>query len=156
FPENVQRLWRPQVPDSVKSFEYERHTAYSRLTLSAELNAFHWDDIQRSAAEIISELERARPSAVIVDLSLLDYLGSAQLTLLVRIWKAIKGYSGRMVVEVKGQVVREVLKTAGLLTVWELASSRSDAFQRLGLQADGRQPMAAAVPVMGLIALVLA
>jgi len=53
-------------------------------------------------------------------------------------------------------VVREVLKTAGLLNVWEVVESRDAAFRVLGLQADGRQKMTAALPLIGLAALVAA
>jgi hypothetical protein len=93
---------------------------------------------------------------VIVDLTTLDYLGSAQLTLLVRIWKAIKEYNGRMVVELKGAVVREVLKTAGLLNVWDVAESREAAFALLGLAPDGRRKVSLTLPTIGLIALTAA
>jgi anti-anti-sigma factor len=142
--------------DAARSFELERQSAYARLLLSADLNAFHWEDIQRSAADILAELGRTRPPAVIVDLTTLDYLGSAQLTLLVRIWKTIKDYQGRMVVELKGSVVREVLKTAGLLNIWEVAESREDAFQRLGLAPDGRPKVSMLLPTIGLLALTAA
>jgi len=142
--------------DAARSFELDYQSGYARLLLSADLNAFHWDDIQRSAAEILAELGRTRPRAVIVDLTTLDYLGSAQLTLLVRIWKTIKEYDGRMVVELKGSVVREVLKTAGLLNVWEVAQSRAEAFTMLGLQPDGRPRVSMVLPTIGLLALTAA
>jgi anti-anti-sigma factor len=139
--------------DAVKSFEFERQAAYTRLALRAELNAFHWEELQQSAQEILAELENGEHRVVIVDLSLLDYLGSAQLTLLVRIWKLLKGRDARMIVELKSPVVREVLKTAGLLNVWEVADSHDAAFQMLGLLTDGRRKMSLAVPVTGLVAL---
>ncbi len=142
--------------DAAKSFEVERHPAYWRLTLGPQLNAFHWEDLQKSSQEMLGELEKGRHRAVIVDLTQLDYLGSAQLTVLVRVWKVIKEQSGRMIVEVKGPLVREVLKTAGLLNVWELAESRAVAFQMLGLQADGRQKMSLVMPAIGLAALAAA
>jgi anti-anti-sigma factor len=142
--------------DAAKTFEFDRQPAYARLALAGELNAFHWDELQRSAQEILTELEKSRDRTLIIDLTKLDYLGSAQLTLLVRIWKVIKGRDGRMIVELKGPVVREVLKTAGLLNVWEVAESRDGAFRLLGLQADGRQKMSAALPLIGLAALVAA
>ena len=85
--------------DAAKSFEFDRHPDYTRLALSAELNAFHWEDLQRCAQEILTELESGRHKAVIVDLTQLNYLGSAQLTLLVRVWKVIKGRDGQMIVE---------------------------------------------------------
>jgi anti-anti-sigma factor len=140
--------------DAAKSYEFDRQPAYTRLALRAELNAFHWEELQRSAQEILAELENSRHRAVIVDLTPLDYLGSAQLTLLVRIWKLLKGREARMIVELKSPVVREVLKTAGLLNVWEVADSHDTAFQKLGLSADGRRNMSLAVPVIGLVALV--
>jgi len=142
--------------DAAKSYEFERQPGYCRLTLGAELNAFHWEDLQRNSQEILNELASGRHRAVIVDLTQLDYLGSAQLTVLVRIWKAIKERNGRMIVELKGPVVREVLKTAGLLNVWEFAETRGAAFQMLGLQADGRQQMSLVLPAIGLAALAAA
>ena len=142
--------------DAAKAFEFDRQPSYARLALAAELNAFHWDELQRSAQEILGELENGKDRTVIIDLTNLNYLGSAQLTLLVRIWKVIKGRDGRMIVELKGPVVREVLKTAGLLNVWEVVETRDAAFQLLGLQADGRQKMSAALPLIGLVALVAA
>jgi anti-anti-sigma factor len=142
--------------DAAKSFEFERHPGYSRLTLGPQLTAFHWEDLQRSSQEILGELQSGRHRTLIVDLTQLDYLGSAQLTVLVRIWKVIKERSGRMIVEVKGPVVREVLKTAGLLNVWELAESRTGAFQMLGLQADGQRQMSLVPPAIGVAALAAA
>jgi anti-anti-sigma factor len=142
--------------DAAKTFELDRQPTHARLALAADLNAFHWDDLQRSAQEIIGELEKGSDRTLIVDLTRLDYLGSAQLTLLVRIWKLIKGRDGRMIVELKGPVVREVLKTAGLLNVWEAVDSPDAAFRLLGLQTDGRPKMSGVFPLIGLAALVVA
>jgi anti-anti-sigma factor len=142
--------------DAAKSYEFERQPAFTRLALRAELNAFHWEDLQRSAQEILAELENGAHRVVIVDLTPLDYLGSAQLTLLVRIWKLLKGRDARMIVELKSPVVREVLKTAGLLNVWEVADSHAAAFEMLGLLADGRREISLTVPVIGLLALAVA
>jgi anti-anti-sigma factor len=139
--------------NEAKSYQFERQPAYTRLALGAELNAFHWEDLQHSAQEILAELENGGHRAVIVDLTPLDYLGSAQLTLLVRVWKLLKGRDTRMIVELKAPVVREVLKTAGLLNVWEVADSRVAAFQMLGLSADGHRKISLALPLLGLIAL---
>ena len=142
--------------DAAKSYEFERQPEYWRLTLGAAMNAFHWEDLQRSSQEILNELASARLRAVIVDLTQLDYLGSAQLTVLVRIWKTIKERNGRMIVELKAPVVREVLKTAGLLNVWEFAESRDGAIRMLGLHAGGQQKMSMVMPAIGLAALVAA
>jgi anti-anti-sigma factor len=139
--------------DSGKSFDLERHPGFARLALNPNLNAYQWADIERSAAEILSALESAKAKGVIVDLSSLDYLGSAQLTLLVRVWKAIKAGGGRMVVLVTAPVVREVLNTAGLSTLWEFSDSLSDAYQKLGLQHDGKSRWSTILPIVGILAL---
>ncbi|MSR56180.1 MAG: anti-sigma factor antagonist [Planctomycetaceae bacterium] len=139
--------------DASQSFSLERHSEFARLAISPELNAFHWADVERSAAAILTALEAAKVPAVIVDLSSLEYLGSAQVTLLVRVWKAIKTWEGRMVVLVTAPVVREVLKTAGLTTLWEFADSNAAAYDALGLQSDGRPRMSMTLPIVGLVAL---
>ena len=56
----------------------------------------------------------------------------------------------------KAPVVREVLRTAGLLNVWEVAESRDAAVQMLGLRADGRQKTSRVLPTVGVAALVAA
>jgi anti-anti-sigma factor len=139
--------------NSGKSFELEHGAGFSRLALGPELNAYHWEEIERSAAEILTGLETAKTQAVIMDLSPLDYLGSAQVALLVRIWKAIKARNGRMVVYVTAPVVKEVLSTAGLAALWQFFDTLPEAYQGLGLQIDGRPRMSIAWPIVGLIAL---
>lgn len=139
--------------DAGKSFELERRAGFARLAISPNLNAFHWADVERSAAEILAALESSKAGAVIVDLSTLDYLGSAQLTLLVRVWKAIKAGQGKMVVLSSAPVVREVLNTAGLGALWEFADTLPSAYQVVGLQSDGRTRMSIVWPIIGIVAL---
>jgi anti-anti-sigma factor len=139
--------------EASKPFDLERQAAYARLALSPNLNAFHWADVERSGSEILASLEQPPVHVVIIDLAALDYLGSAQLTLLVRVWKVIQNRGGKMAVIVKGPVVREVLKTAGLSTLWQLVETPAEAFQSLGLQADGRPRMTMIWPIVGLVAL---
>lgn len=141
-----------------KSFEIECTPAYARLGLDAQLNAFHWADIERSATEILAALEAGKARFVIVDLSTLDYLGSAQVALLLRVWKSVKARDGKLIVQVTAPVVREVLKTAGLTALWEFTETREGAFQILGLRPDGRRKrsLSAVLPIVGCLALAAA
>lgn len=139
--------------DASQSFSLERHADFALLAISPELNAFHWGDIERSTAAMLSALEAAKVPAVIVDLSALEYLGSAQVTVLIRIWKVVKSWNARLVVLVTAPVVREVLKTAGLASLWEFADSKAAAYHALGLQTDGRPRMSMIWPIVGLLAL---
>lgn len=144
--------------DAEQSFEIECRPEYVRLAISPRLNAFNWPDVEQSAGRILSELEGARARMLIVDLSTLDYLGSSQVALLLRVWKSIKSREGRMVIQVTAPVVSEVLKTAGLQSLWEFTETREGALNVLGLSATGRRPLwprvAALIPsLLGLVAL---
>lgn len=136
-----------------KSFELEHKSGYARLALYPELNAYHWADIEKSATEILGAIEESKGEPVIVDLSPLDYLGSAQVALVVRVWKAIKAGDGKMVVLVTAPVVNEVLKTAGLASIWTFADTLPAAYEALQLQSDGRPQMSMWLPIVGLVAL---
>jgi anti-anti-sigma factor len=136
------------------SYDFERQRCYTRFALRPGLNAFHWEDVEKSADQMLANLNSAGAQPVIIDLTPLDYLGSAQLALLVRLWKAIRERQGQMVVEVTAPVVREVMKTAGLHTLWQFTESRVDSFRALGLQDDGRPKLSLIWPTVGLVALV--
>ncbi|MFN0053357.1 MAG: STAS domain-containing protein [Planctomycetales bacterium] len=136
-----------------KLYEMQQHRGYVRVTISPQLNAFQWADVERCGAEILKTIETKKSQPVLVDLSSLDYLGSSQVALLVRLWKAIKAAQGKMVVLVTTPVVRDVLQTAGLAALWDFAESPAGAYHLLGLQADGRPRMSLAWPIVGMVAL---
>jgi anti-anti-sigma factor len=139
--------------DSGKTFELEHQHGCARLVLNPNLNASNWADIERSGVDMLSAVESTKSSGVIVDLSSLDYLGSAQLALLVRLWKATKARNGRMVVLVTAPVVREVIKTAGLSSLWEFADSLPNAYASLGMSSSGGVSAGKLSTIIGLVAL---
>jgi anti-anti-sigma factor len=124
--------------DAGQPFQIECRRRYVCLSLSGDINTFAWDAIERSGSEILKQVESSKTSSLIVDLSGMSYLGSAQVALLVRVWKVVQARKGRMVVEVTTPVVREVLHTAGLNRLWEFVDSRAAAYAALNLQPDGR------------------
>lgn len=144
------------MADAGTCFQFEKKRTHAELKIDAALNSFHWDDVERSVTEILQHVEPLAEPELFVDLSGLEYLGSAQLTLLVRVWKAVKEKQGRMVALVTAPVVREVITTAGLHTLWHVVDSRPAGYIALGLQADGRPRMSLAWPLVGLLALLTA
>ena len=57
---------------------------------------------------------------------------------------------------VTAPVVREVLNTAGLSSLWEFSGSLAEAYQTLGLRNDGRSRLSLLWPVAGILALLAA
>jgi anti-anti-sigma factor len=140
--------------DPAKVFELELRHDYAVLSVSSRLGAFELEEMQDVLGDVVARLDGARCTSVIIDLSAFDFLGSAQLTMLVRIWKSIKDKSGRMVVQTSVPVIKEVLHTAGLDTLWQIVDTRHAAYKSLGLQRDGRPPISFVWPAIGLAALV--
>lgn len=140
--------------DPGKLFELDLKPDCAVLAVSSQLSSYQLEDMQDVLDNVLQSLDGAKCAAVVIDLSNIEFLGSAQLTTLVRIWKSIKDRSGRMVVQTASPVITEVLHTAGLDTLWQIADTRPAAYLCLGLQKDGRAPMSFVWPTIGLAALV--
>jgi len=136
--------------------EFESKHGCGRLTLAPEVNSSPWDVVEKSGTEVIEQVNSQKVSSLIVDLSPLNYLGSAQVALLVRVWKALSAKNGKMVVEVTSPVVRDVLRTAGLSRLWPFAESRADAYALLGINPEGSRITHPAWAIIGGLAAVAA
>lgn len=139
-------------------YQFESGDSYSVLALYPLINDGQWGNVSQVGSEILTRLETLRSPALIVDLSPLDYMGSAQVALLVRVWKSLKKLNGRMVVQCPGQMVREVLAIAGLKALWDIVETREAALMSLGLRSTEQSARRAVGmgPVMAIVALVMA
>lgn len=113
---------------------FQLETSGNRLILSLlpKLNKVAWADIDSIGAEILARLSSYSTPRVLVDLCQLDYMGSAQVALIVRIYKAVKEKSGLLVVANRHPVVQEVLTLAGLNKLWTIVGSREEGLRTLG------------------------
>lgn len=118
-------------------YQFESSDTYSVLVLYPLINDGQWGNVSQLGTEILARLETLKSPVLIVDLSPLDYMGSAQVALLVRVWKSLKKVHGRMVVQCPGQMVREVLAIAGLKSLWDIVETREAALMSLGLRSKG-------------------
>jgi hypothetical protein len=74
--------------------------------------------------------------------------------LIVRLWKSVKDRNGRMVVVNQHELVREVLRLAGLEQVWSIVATREEAVAALGKAAQrGTGWMGLVIPFVGILAL---
>lgn len=123
------------VETTATPFVFESQQHFSTLQINPSLGEVNWGDVERVGTEVLKKVEDLPNPTVVVDLSQLDYMGSVQVALLVRLWKSIKSRKGRMVVQVTSPIVQEVLKTAGLDKLWDFAETRPEALQVLGVRA---------------------
>ena len=120
------------------SYEFEQAADYSVLALKPAMNDSDWSDIEQVGDAVLRDLEAADTPHLIVDLSDLNFIGSAMVALLVRFWKIVKGKNARMVVVVRDPMVLEVLQISRLDQVWEIAEYREDALYELGLSPEAK------------------
>ena len=115
-------------------YRFETSDGCLIITLLPELNDKQWADIEKVGTEIVDRLSTAQSPRFIVDLTLLSYMGSAMVALIVRLYKAVNGRNGQMVVVNQHELVFEVLKLAGLTKLWTIVENRDKAFAALGIK----------------------
>jgi anti-anti-sigma factor len=132
------------------------------IVLQKGLNEIPWSEIEAVGAQILQALQPVKTPQVLVDLSPLDYMGSASLALVVRVYKAVTERQGRMIVANQHPLVGELIQKAGLDKVWELVGNRDEGLKRLGIplsesiqQAGGASNVFAAtgllIAIIGLV-----
>lgn len=112
-------------------FRSER--AHCVVELHQSMTEASWAEIEQLGATIVSQLSETRRPNCLVDLTHLEYMGSAMVAFVVRLWKAIREHRGQMVVVSRNEFVLQVLSLAGLDKVWTIVPSESDALQKLGV-----------------------
>lgn len=116
-------------------YRFEQADGCSVISLLPELNEAQWSDIEKVGNELLSRLNSAPTPKFLVDLSALNYMGSAMVALIVRLWKAAKERGGDMVVVNRHELVFEVLKLAGLTKLWNIVDSREKGLAELGVSS---------------------
>jgi anti-anti-sigma factor len=96
-----------------------------------------WGDIDRVGNELIASVNGQSSPAWLIDLSRLEYMGSALVALVVRVWKAVQNGGGKVVVVCGGGMPQEVLRLAGLDKVWTIVSTYEDGLRKLGVGMGG-------------------
>lgn len=91
-----------------------------RVVLNPLLANVPWPDVEQAGHDVIEQVNQQKKPSVIVDLSQLDYIASAIIALLVRVWKEIDARNGIMAVVVDNPQVLEIIELSGLTKVWKI------------------------------------
>lgn len=116
-------------------YRFEKADGYAVVSLEPELNNAQWSEIEKIGTDLLNQLSSVKSRAMIVDLSSLNYMGSAMVALIVRLWKSVKEDDGRMAVVNRDPNVFEVLKLAGLHKVWTIVDTKEQGIKALGKRA---------------------
>lgn len=127
-------LGQTQSAPKSPTFDFQILPDHNLLVIYSGLNEAAWGDVVSVGTAILERLEHSRTSKLLVDLSQLDYMGSSQVALLVRIWKVLKARDGQMAVQVTSEIVHKVLTIAGLHTLWDIVPTRAAAQRALGVR----------------------
>ncbi len=127
------------------------------LKLLPGLTEAPWSEIEQAGFEAVSEVQKLAKPQVVVDLTELNYIGSSQVALVIRVWKAVKVQDGALVVATSNSTVREVLALSGLDRVWKLVETSQEARAALGRRdiqptVDDDQSDASPLPAYALLA----
>lgn len=117
--------------------QFEATRDFVRMALSPDITQLPWNLVEECGDQAIAKLKECHASKLLVDLTSLDYLGSAQVALLARIWKVLAAQNGAMSVQTNSPVVREVIRTAGLHRLWNLVDSHQKGLEKLGINDTG-------------------
>ncbi len=127
---------------TIQTFDFQILPDHNELTIYSGLNEASWGDVVSVGTSILDRLEQARTAKLLVDLSQLNYMGSSQVALLVRVWKVVKARDGKLAVHVKSDIVHKVLTIAGLHTLWDIVPTRAAAQRALGVRVTpDRKPV---------------
>lgn len=114
-------------------FRFLQEGNVSVLELHPDLNKVQWGEIDAIGNEVLNSMESRQQPYMIVDLSHLNYMGSAMVALIVRVWKATTAKKGKMTVVCPHPGVQEVIRLASLDKHWAMVQTVEEGRESLGL-----------------------
>ena len=120
-------------------YRFEEAETHCTVSLLPELNKVPWGDIDQIGTSLVdgmrsyAEAKGKKSSAFLIDLTALNYMGSAMVALVVRLWKLVKEKNGKMAVVNSDATVLEVLRLSGLEDVWTIVETQEEGLKSLGM-----------------------
>jgi len=130
--ENRSAIFSGIPMSSAKSpFEIERHGEIAVITLSPDLDSMHEKDMEAAAVLVLRPLEDNPPDGLIFNLGRVNYMKSLVLSFLLRCHRRVKPNGCEVVVAQPSPLIRELLHTTALDTIWPIYDTLPEAMNAL-------------------------
>lgn len=98
------------------------------------LGSLHEPEIAHETQELLEYINKSDPvpTNLVIDLALGDYLGTAMLGAVVKLWKRVSQRGGRLALCNVSESVIHVLQVTKLHTVWPIYGTRDQALAAIG------------------------
>ncbi|MEZ6058919.1 MAG: STAS domain-containing protein [Planctomycetaceae bacterium] len=117
----------------MNGLELEQNRGYCAVRFEPNLRDMSWGEVEKTTGDVVNRLKEIKASRLLIDLSRMEMIHSGLVAALVRIWKAIDARDSKVVVVSANEVVTEVIRSAGLLKLFSVFSTREDAAYELGV-----------------------
>jgi anti-anti-sigma factor len=119
---------------SESDFTIERHGEVTLIIVSPALESLDPSLVDQAAELMLEPLRNEAAPQVVVDLTQVDYFGSAFLALLIRCWKLASIKGGTMALAGVSTRARELLRLTSLDMVWPIYTDPREAFEALSAE----------------------
>lgn len=113
-------------------FQVRRHGDIAVIVPSPQIEHLAETLLQPAAQMVLAPLKEDPPNQIIVDLSAVNYFGSAFITFLLRCHLMAKQRGSELVLAGVNKEIRELLRTTALDTLWALYETTNEAMEALG------------------------
>jgi anti-sigma B factor antagonist len=113
-------------------FQVRRHGDIAVIVPSPQIEHLPETLLQPAAQMVLAPLKEDPPSQIIVDLSEVNYFGSAFITFLLRCHEIVKPRGSELSLAGVNKQIRELLRTTNLDTLWALYDNANEAIAALG------------------------
>jgi anti-sigma B factor antagonist len=114
------------------SIDVKRHGDLAIITPSPDVENMPDTLIQPAAELVLAPLRKDPPSGVIIDLTKVQFFGSAFISFLLKCHILAKTHGCEVVLAGASERIRELLNITALNTLWALYDSPAEALEALG------------------------
>lgn len=117
------------MPTANDDFRLEWHGNTVIITPSPNIEQMPWDLTEQAADIVMEPLKSSASPMAVIDLSEVEFFGSAFLALLLRCHTAVKSRGGELVLSGPSKTARDLLKLTALDTLWAIYETRAEAIE---------------------------
>lgn len=120
------------MAESLSWFKVEQRDRVLIVTVERDVSSLEQQLIEPDIRRLLDSLEREQPLDVVIDFGRVPFFGSIVLSALVRIWKRISRYDGKLTLCDVSDTEREILAITKLDKFWAIHATRAAALAECG------------------------